>query len=185
MPRSVPAVVATALVALALTAGFAPEAAAQDEAALKERFEGTLVRVKIDMPAHQSGVDVWPLAHPQLNWEELGKRLKKNGIALRGGETALVTKVKVKKNLIEFQLAGGGYGTLGDDIADVHYSSAPKTQREKNLEQDLKRENDPAKRRQIEEELDALKRERQREDERVVPELGRHFDAPLEEPARP
>ncbi len=77
----------------------------------------------------------------------------------------LVTKVRVKKDLIEFQLGGGGYGTFGDDTgSDVHVASAPKTQREKNLEQDLKRTSDPAKRRAISEELDALKRERQRED---------------------
>jgi hypothetical protein len=145
----------------------APAALAQSEAALKQRFEGTTVRVKIDMPASDDGIDVYPRENPTIDWTEHGKRLKRHGTSLRRGDEVLVTKVRVKKDLIEFQLGGGGYGTFGDDTgSDVHVASAPKTQREKNLEQDLKRTSDPAKRRAISEELDALKRERQREDAR-------------------
>ena len=40
--------------------------------------------------------------------------------------------MKVKKDLIEFQLGGGGYGTFGDDTStSVYISDATKTEREK------------------------------------------------------
>jgi len=49
-----------------------------------------------------------------------------------------VTKVKVKDNLIEFQLGGGGYGTFGDDASShVSVPVAGKSVREKNLERDI------------------------------------------------
>jgi hypothetical protein len=79
----------------------------------------------------------------------------------------LITKVKLKDDLIEFQLGGGGYGTFGDDTySNVGVPSAPKTQREKNLEKDLSKTTDPAARRKISEELDALRKDREREDAR-------------------
>src|SRR5262249_9993777 len=78
-----------------------------------------------------------------------------------------VTKVKVKAKLIEFQLDGGGYGTMGDETSsNVTVVSTPKTKREQNLEGELRRETDPAKRRAIKEELDDLKVDREREDAR-------------------
>src|SRR6267378_1258717 len=61
----------------------------------------------------------------------------------------LVTKVKVK-----------------DDSPNVFVPSASKTEREKNLENDLEKTTDPTQRRKMREELDALKRDRQREDAR-------------------
>jgi len=44
--------------------------------------------------------------------------------------------------------------------------SAPKTEREKNLEKDLEKATDPTQRRKMSEELDALRRDRQRENAR-------------------
>src|SRR5216684_7649439 len=61
----------------------------------------------------------------------------------------LVTKVKVK-----------------DDSPNVFVPSASKTEREKNLEKDLEKTTDPTQRRKMREELDALKRDRQRENAR-------------------
>lgn len=140
---------------------------AAGEEVLRDRFEGTHVRVKLDLPAHQKGVDVHPQERPNLDYSELAKRIKRYGIGVRRDDVIQVTKVKVKKDLIEFQLGGGGYGTFGDDTdSDASVPSAAKTQREKNLEQDLKRTSDPGKRRPIQEELDDLRREREREDAR-------------------
>src|SRR6185436_5357527 len=80
---------------------------------------------------------------------------------------ATVTKVKVKNDLIEFQLGGGGYGTFGDDASpNINIPLTPKSVREKNLEQDLQNTSDPALRRRLQEELDGLRRSRQREDSR-------------------
>jgi hypothetical protein len=140
---------------------------AQSEAALKEYFEGRTVKVKIAMPGTEDGVDIYPGTAKPLDYPRHADRLKDNGTALRAGDEALVTKIKVKSKLIEFQLDGGGYGTMGDETSsNVSVSQAPKTKREQNLEAELKRTGDPVRRRQIKEELDDLKNDRERENAR-------------------
>ena len=60
----------------------------------------------------------------------------------------MITKIRVKSKHIEFQLDGGGYGTMGDETStSVPLGSTPKSKREKNLEAELKREKDPVKQR--------------------------------------
>jgi hypothetical protein len=140
---------------------------AQSEAALKEYFEGRTVKVKIAMPGTEDGVDIYPGTAKPLDYPRHADRLKDNGTALRAGGEALVTKIKVKSKLIEFQLDGGGYGTMGDETSsNVSVSQAPKTKREQNLEAELKRTGDPVRRRQLKEELDDLKADRERENAR-------------------
>ena len=92
-------------------------AAGQSEAALKEYFEGRTVKVKIAMPGTEDGVDVYPGTARPLDFPRHADRLKDHGTALRSGDEALVTKIKVKSKLIEFQLDGGGYGTMGDETS--------------------------------------------------------------------
>jgi hypothetical protein len=139
----------------------------QSEAALKEYFEGKTVKVKIAMPGTEDGVDLYPGTAKPLDYPRHADRLKDNGTALRAGAEALVTKIKVKSKLIEFQLDGGGYGTMGDETStSVGVSEAPKTKREQNLEGELKRTSDPLRRREIKEELDDLKADRERENAR-------------------
>ena len=140
---------------------------AQSEAALKEYFEGRTVKVKIAMPGSENGVDIYPGTSKPLDYPRHADRLKDFGTAIRSGDQALVTKIKVKAKHIEFQLDGGGYGTMGDETSsNVSVGNAPKTKREQNLEGELKRETDPARRRAIKEELDDLKARREREDAR-------------------
>jgi hypothetical protein len=139
----------------------------QSEAALKEYFEGRTVKLKIAMPGTESGVDVYPGTARPLDFPRHADRLKDNGTALRAGQEALITKIKVKSKLIEFQLDGGGYGTMGDETSSgVSVGSTPKSRREQNLEGELKRETDPVRRREMKEELDDLKKDREREDAR-------------------
>ena len=145
----------------------APGAFAQSEAALKEYFEGKSVIVKLDMPAAQTGVDVNADARRPIDFGEYSARLKANGVAIRSGESVMVTKVKVKDKLIEFQLAGGGYGTSDDDTStSVYVPSTPKSNREKDLERAVKEETDSARKRRLQRELDDLRHEREREDQR-------------------
>ena len=152
--------------ALALPAAAAP-LAAQSEAALKEHFEGQMVTPRLAMPGTEDGVDVYPGTARPLDYSRYADRIKDYGTAIRAGEPVTVTKIKVKSKHIEFQLGGGGYGTFGDETStNVNTAEAPKTRREKNLEADLKRETDPAKKRAIKEELDDLKAERERENAR-------------------
>jgi hypothetical protein len=152
----------------ALLLCFAPTAIqGQSEAPLRDYFEGRTVKVKIAMPGTEDGVDIYPGTAKPLDFPRHASRLKNNGTALKPGDAALVTKIKVKSNLIEFQLDGGGYGTMGDETSsNVSVSAAPKTKREQNLEGELRREQDPSRRRAMKEELDDLKAERERENAR-------------------
>ena len=156
-----------ALLIAAIISPGAGVAVAQSEAALRSFFEGRSVVVRLDLPGTAEGVDVYPGAEHAIDLAKYADRLKRFGIAFRKGDEALVTRVKVKNDLIEFQLGGGGYGTFGDDAnAYVGIPLTPKTEREKNLERDLERATDPGRQRRLREELDRLRRDRQREDVR-------------------
>ena len=150
-----------------ILAPFARPASAQSESELRSFFEGKTVVVKLEMPGAQEGVDVHPGAAHPIDFPKHAERLKRFGTAFRNGDEALVTRIKVKGDLIEFQLGGGGFGTFGDDAYSyVGVPLTPKTEREKNLEKDLKRAVAPGQQRRMREELDALRRDRQREDVR-------------------
>jgi hypothetical protein len=139
----------------------------QSEVVLKEYFEGRTVVPKLAMPGSDDGVDVYPGSPRPLDYSRYASRLKQYGTAIKAGEPVIVTKIKVKSRHIEFQLGGGGYGTFGDETSsNVSTAAAPKTKREKNLEAEVQRETDPAKKRTMREELDDLKAAREREDAR-------------------
>ena len=147
--------------------------AAQSEAALKEHFEGKTVTLKIAMPGTENGVDIYPADPRPLDYPRYADRLKDFGTSIRAGGTAMITKIRVKSKHVEFQLDGGGYGTMGDETSsDIHTSTTPKTKREQNLEVELKRTTDPVRKRQIKEELDDLRKEREREDARNRAEVA-------------
>jgi hypothetical protein len=158
MPRQFRFLLTVCLVSLA-----AP-AYAQNETALRDFFEGKSVRLKMDMPATQQGVDVVPDSRRPINFEEYSARLKANGVSIKNGESVMVTRVRLKDKIIEFQLAGGGYGTFGDDTGSVYTASTPKSNREKDLEKLVKSETNAARKRDLQRELDDLKNARARED---------------------
>ena len=140
---------------------------ALSETVLKEYFEGRTVVPKLAMPGTENGVDIYPGSPRPLDYSRYASRIKEYGTAIKAGEPVIVTKIKLKSRLIEFQLGGGGYGTFGDQTSsNVSTVAAPKTTREKNLEAEVQRETDPAKKRAMREELDDLKAEREREDAR-------------------
>src|SRR3989454_11782537 len=101
-------------VAAVLVVAIAAPASAQNEQALRAFFEGRRVTLKIDMPGSSDGVDVHVDAARAIDYREYGDHLKGHGTAIRSGDTSVVTLVKLKKDLIEFQLGGGGFGTFGD-----------------------------------------------------------------------
>jgi len=63
---------------------FLASALAQDQPAysLKRFFEGKKIIVKVDMPATNEGVDVYPEREFALNFDDYGKRLKRFGTAV-------------------------------------------------------------------------------------------------------
>src|ERR1043166_6857194 len=166
---------------LAAVALAAP-AAAQDEAALKAAFEGHRVTVKIDMPGTSDGVDVHPDSRRgPLDYSDYRDNLKQYGTAIHAGDSATVTLVKIKKDLIEFQLGGGGFGTFGDDTStSVYMPHKEKTEREKDLEKLIRDEPDRERRRRYERELDDLRDRRERENRRIDIEKERAEDAKRE-----
>jgi len=144
---------------------------AQSEADLKRHFEGQKVRVLIDLPATKDGVDVYPEQAQPLDFSDYARRIKQYGIALEEGDRVMITRVRIKEKHIEFQLGGGGYGTFGDETApSVHVGSISKSKREKQLEDDIKKENNETVRRKMRQELDDLRRDRQREERRIEAE---------------
>ena len=147
---------------------FAGGAAAQSEAALKSFFEGQRVTLRIDMPGTSDGVDVHADAPRAVDFNGYRDDLKKYGTAIRAGDTVTVTLVKVKKDLIEFQLAGGGFGTFGDDTSSsVYIPHVDKSEREKGLEKRVKEETDRDRRRELQRDLDELRERRERENRRI------------------
>ena len=145
---------------------------AQSEAALRQAFEGRVVSVKIDMPATQRGVDVYPLEQMPVNFREVAERLKDNSTALKIGQQVMVTKVLVKGTThIEFQLGGGGYGTFGDNTStSVNTVNQGETKAEKALRDSIKAAKGPTKRKQFEKELASVRGERERENARAQAE---------------
>lgn len=153
--------------AMVATVTLASPARAQTEEALKRAFEGKTVTVKIDMPASSVGIDVFADAAKPIDYKAYGDRIKSYGTSIRSAESPIVTLVRVKEKIIEFQLGGGGFGTFGDDTSTSTYiPSVGKSQREKDLERDIKKETDPARKRQMQQEQDRLERDREREDSR-------------------
>jgi hypothetical protein len=140
---------------------------AQDATSLSQFFEGKQVVVKMDMPGSQSGVDIRPQRPNSLDARGYGDSLKKYPIALHTGDAVMVTKVKVKDKSIEFQLGGGGFGTFMDNSdTSVHFTPASKSQREKDLEDQIKNTDDSDKKAHLQRELDYLRRQRERDDQR-------------------
>jgi len=175
---SFPARGTVALACASLLTLTAASAAAQDESTLQSCFHGKRVTVTIDMPGTSDGVDVHGDARQALDYKEYGDRLKRYGVAIRAGDSVTVTLVKMKKDLIEVQLAGGGFGTFGDDTStSVSIPDARKTEREKNLENRIDDEHDRDRRRAMQRELDDLRDRRERENRRIAAERERQSEA--------
>src|SRR5260221_11637579 len=169
MSRTVPI---AACAALLLSLG--TPAVAQDEGALRFFFEGRSVRATIDLPGTSDGVDVHADASRAIDFREHGQRLKQYGTAIQAGETATVTLIKVKKDLIEFQLGGGGFGTFLDDTStSVYIPLVDKSKREKELEKRIHDEDDRDRKRRVEPELDDIRDHRERQNPRINVERER------------
>ncbi|MGH9144709.1 MAG: hypothetical protein ACRD2I_26510, partial [Vicinamibacterales bacterium] len=164
----------SATVTTVLLFALAAPAAAQNEAALKSSFEGTRVTLRMDMPGDAGGVDVHADASRAIDFDRYKNNLKRYGTAIRAGDTVLVTLVKVKKDLIEFQLGGGGFGTFGDDTStSANLPLLEKSARERDLEKRIKDEDDRERRRRLERELGELRDRRERENRRIMAERER------------
>lgn len=142
---------------------------AQNEAALRAAFEGKLVSVKVAMPGTSRGVDVFPQQQNAVNWRQVADRIKEDGTSLKIGDQVMVTRVVVKKDHIEFQLGGGGFGTFGDFAGTSRVSADVESEspREKELKQQIKAATGPTRRKELERELANVRSARERENDKA------------------
>lgn len=153
------------LVAMAIACSVLP-ARAQNETALRQYFEGKTVVLRMNMPGTADGIDV---REGRLDMREVNNRLRQYGTSLAEGERATVTLVKVKKDVIEFQLNGGGYGTFSDDTSpSVNMPDVPKSNHEKDLEQRVKSETNLDRKKALQRDLDDVRNARERENRRIA-----------------
>jgi hypothetical protein len=158
----------SALLPLLLLALFVIPARAQDDpssAAIQSFFNGREVTVLLDMPGSQKGVDLYFSKPAVMDWKEYSGRIKSFGVAIRKGDVARVTGVVVKKDRIEFQLNGGGFGTFGDDTnTNIQAKYADKSDYEKSLENQIANTDDPDRKDDLQRQLDRERARRARED---------------------
>lgn len=118
--------------------------------------------VKLDMPGTQRGVDLKFSDSSPMNWKVYSSRIKANGVAIHKGDVARITNFVVKKDMIELQLDGGGFGTFGDDSSTtVSPRIDGKSDYERDLERQLDHTNDPEQRRRIQRDLDRARSSRE------------------------
>ncbi len=158
---------AVAIAVLVMLASAAVPARAQSEATLEQFFEGKQVVVLMDMPGTKSGVDIYPQRPNPLDAKSYGSRMKGNPVSLRNGDPVMITTVKVKDKSIEFQLGGGGFGTFWDaSDTSVHFTPEEKSQREKDLENQIANTDDGYEKSRLQRQLDDVRRQRERDDRR-------------------
>jgi hypothetical protein len=135
-----------------------------ENSSIETYFTGKQVVVKIDMPGTQKGVDLRFNKATPMDWKEYSSRLKQFGPAIRKGDQVRITTIVVKKDMIEFQLDGGGYGTFGDDTTTtVAAKQVDKSDYEKQLEKEISDTDDPDRKAQLQRDLDRERARRARE----------------------
>ena len=150
---------------LVMTVAVLPSSAQNSgQSALQSYFVGRQVKLQIDMPGTQQGVDLRMDRDDPMDWKAYSNRLKQFGPAIRSGDRSTITTIVVKKNLIEFQLDGGGFGTFWDDSSTtVSPYHVDKSSYEKQLENDIRNTGDPQRKRDLQRELDRVRDRRERE----------------------
>src|ERR1700721_3952383 len=137
---------------------------AQTAADLQNYFQGKQVQLKIDMPGTQQGVDLRFDRGTPMDWKQYSSRLEKIRRAIPKNARSTITTINVKKDMIEFQLDGGGFGTFGDDTnTTVTAKPVEKSNYEKQLEQDIANTDDPDRKRDLQRDLDRERDRRQRQ----------------------
>lgn len=151
-------------VALLALCTLAPFAKAQNPS-LETYFNGKQVAVKVDMPGSQKGIDLRFNKPAPMNWKEYSGRIKDFGVSIHKGDIARITTFNVKGDMIELQLDGGGFGTAGDNTSTVVSTPpTPKSDYEKQLEQDIANTDDEDRKRSLQRDLDRERARRARQD---------------------
>lgn len=118
------AVLACLLMAVCSVTALAQDSRDAAQAKLTGALQGARVSLKIDMPATEKGVVVAAGKTAAVDQEKYQKRLKTYGTAIRSGEASVITGVRVSRNEIVVEFAGGGAPQI-DVTALVGESPAP------------------------------------------------------------
>ncbi len=146
--------------------GLAPVYAQSASTPLESYFLGKEVGVKLDMPGTQQGVDLNFDRSPALDWSSYSSRVKNFGVSLHKGDVARVTKFVMKKDRIEFQLDGGGFGTASDDKSTtVSPQYVGKSDYERDLEKQISKTSDARTKRDLQRDLDRERSRRERQEQ--------------------
>ena len=151
---------------VALIALTSAPALAQNEEALKNALMGRPVALRVDMPASHKGIDLHFDKDPAFNLKENLDRIREHDASLLAGDVIPITYIKVKGDMIEFHLGGGGFNWFSDSTTRTATLSS-KTVRESDLEKEIRNETDRDRKRRLERELDDLRRDRQSRDDRA------------------
>lgn len=144
---------------------------AQSEADLREYFEGRTVVVKQDLPASKNAIEISPDSASPLNYADYNRRIKQSGVAFRRNQSVPLTSVRVNDRSIELQL-GGMSSSGAEELSPAASVAVEKSARERSLERDVERETDPDRLTKMQQELDGLRKQRQREDARLKAALA-------------
>jgi hypothetical protein len=117
------------------------------------------------LPASHKGLDLHFDKEQPFNAKEHYDRLKQYDVGIPEGQRVQISDINVKDDMIEFQLAGGGFNWNWNTTTETA-STSSKSSRESDLERRIKNETDRERRRDMEDELDHLRRERERRDSR-------------------
>jgi hypothetical protein len=97
-------------------AGFGEELKGPVKEQAQRQLESLLLNkqlvAKVTFPAYQSGIDL--KIDGTWDMKIATRMIKDHGVGIEVDEKASVTNVKLKGNMIEIHLNGGGAGTLGD-----------------------------------------------------------------------
>jgi len=149
--------VVAGLAMLVACAGYTSAQPKRAAGALEKALLGREVRARVDMPATAAGIDLHVQREPEIDSALLASRIAEYGVAIRKGQGALITRIKVNKKNIELHLGGGGYGTLGDDDGLVIATLESPSPRQADLERERSRTTDPKRKKEIDRELNRLR----------------------------
>ncbi len=126
---------------------------------------GAFTQSSTASPGTQKGVDLRYSKPSPMDWKEYSSRIKQAGTAIRKGDTSRVTAIVVKKDMIEFQLDGGGFGTFGDDTnTKVEAKGVDKSDYEKDLEKQISETTDEDRKIQLQRDLDRERARREKQE---------------------
>jgi hypothetical protein len=84
---------------------------------------------KVVFPASAQGIDL--TLDGRWDQKETSRLIKRTGVGIAVDDPAVVNQVKLKDNLLELHLNGGGFGTFGDVLLSSEYQRQTRSTGEK------------------------------------------------------